>query len=227
MSDEPISKRVKTPSVLSIPQSCESGFTMDFNTFVQDGYEVFVEGRGPQGWSKRHLDVVARWKAMGVTAKSVTKYAVENTAFSGDYSSLVKVVSAYELYASVKLVAVEGALNFVQDSQVGGGGGSRDPALQELLKEQQATMKALAAEVSRLSIASSGPPKPKAPNLTKEALDEFNKVEGRPTWMVSQTGLLTAYLDEAVEENIDDSARAKSGMTLAKSVWQSMWQSQQ
>ena len=88
-------------------------------------------------------------------------------------------------------------------------------------------MKALAAEVSRLSIAASGPQKPKAPDLTKEALEEFNKVKDRPTWMVSQTGLLTAYLDEAVEENIDDSARAKSGMTLAKSVWQSMWQSQQ
>ena len=45
--------------------------------------------------------------------------------------------------------------------------------------------------------------------------------------MVSQTGLLTAYLEETVEENIDDNARAKSGMTLAKSVWQGMWESQQ
>ena len=214
MSDEPVSKRVKTPSILVMPQSCESGFTMDFNTFVQDGYEVFLEGGGPQGWSKRRLDVVARWKAMGVTADSVTKYAVDNTVFSGDYSSLIKVVSAYELYASVKLIAVDGTLNFGQDSQAGGRGGDLDPAVQELLKEQQATMKALAAEVSRLSIAPSGPPKPKAPDVTKEALDEFNKVEGRPTWM----GLLTAYLDEAVEENIDDNARAKSGMTLAKSV---------
>ena len=52
-------------------------------------------------------------------------------------------------------------------------------------------------------------------------------MEARPAWMLSQTGLLTAYLDEAVEENIDDNARAKSGMTLAKSVWQGMWDSQQ
>ena len=78
-----------------------------------------------------------------------------------------------------------------------------------------------------MSIASSGPPKPKAPDLTKQALGNFNKVEGRPTWMVSQTGLLTAYLDEAVEENIDDNARAKSGMMLAKSVWQGMWEIQE
>ena len=200
---------------------------MDFNTFVQEGYEVFVEGSGPQGWSKRRLDVVARWKAMGVTADSVTKYAVENTAFSGDYTSLVKVMSAYELYASVKLTAVDGILNFVPDSNVGGGGGGLDPAVQELLKAQQETMQALAAEVSRLSVASSGPAKPKAPELSKEALEEFTKLEGRPAWMLSQTGLLTAYLDEAVEENIDDNARAKSGMTLAKSVWQGMWESQQ
>ena len=118
MSDEPVSKRVKTPSILVMPQSCESGFTMDFNTFVQDGYEVYVEGGGPQGWAKRRLDVVARWKAMGVTSEAVTKYVVEHTAFSRDDSSLIKVVSAYELYASVKLVAVDGALNFVPDTQV-------------------------------------------------------------------------------------------------------------
>ena len=123
MSDEPVSKKVKTPTVLVVPQSYELGFTMDFNTFVQDGYEVFVEGGGPQHWSKRRLDVVARWKAMGVTAESVLKYALEDTAFSGDYSSLIKVVSAYELYASVKFTAIEGTLNFVQDSQADGGGG--------------------------------------------------------------------------------------------------------
>ena len=189
MSDKPISKRVKTPSILIILQACESGFTMDFNTFVQDGYEVYVEGGGPQGGEKWRLDVVARWKAMGVTSEAVTKYAVENTAFSGDYSSLVKVGSAYELYASVKLVAVDGGLNFVQDSPVGNGSGGLDPALQELFKEPHATMKALAVEVARLSTAANGPQKPKAPDLTKEALDEFNKLEGRPTWMVSQTGL--------------------------------------
>ena len=52
MSDEPVSKKVKTPTVLVVPQSCGSGFTMDFNTFVQDGYVVFMGGGGPQGWSK-------------------------------------------------------------------------------------------------------------------------------------------------------------------------------
>ena len=92
MSDEPASKRVKPPLVLILPQSCEAGFSMNSNTFVQDGYVVYVEGGGPLDWAKQRLDVVARWKAMGVTPEAVTKYAVENTAFSGDYASLVKVM---------------------------------------------------------------------------------------------------------------------------------------
>ena len=46
-------------------------------------------------------------------------------------------------------------------------------------------------------------------------------MDGKPN------GVMRAYLDEAVEENIDDHARAKPGMTLAKSVWQGMWESQQ
>ena len=87
------------------------------------------------------------------------------------------------------MVAVE-KLYFVQDAEWSQGGAGTNPGLQELSKGQQATMKTLAAEVARLSVAASGLQKLKAPDLTKEALEEFNKVQGQQTWMVSRTGLL-------------------------------------
>ena len=47
-------------------------------------------------------------------------------------------------------------------------------------------------------MASQGPQKAKPRDLSMEALEDFNKEEGRPTWMVSQLGLLQAFLERTV-----------------------------
>ena len=74
-------------------------------------------------------------------------------------------------------------------------------------------MRALTAEMAHLSVATQGEAKPVAPELTKEVIGDFEKVEGRPTWMIQHTALLKAsYLDGVMEEVVDDDTRAKEGL---------------
>ena len=133
---QPAAKIATAPIQLELPATCLSDFEMDFNTFVLESYEVYAEGSGPEGWAKRRLNVDARWQAMGVGPEAVTpKDAAESSAFKGDYQALVKVVSAYELYASQTFVALER----MQDDDLVDKGKQLDLSLQSSLREQQET----------------------------------------------------------------------------------------
>ena len=58
--------------------------------------------------------------------------------------------------------------------------------------------------------------------LEKEVLGDFEKVEGRPTWMIQHPALLKADLDRVMEEMVDDNTRAKEGLKLAQELCKSM-----
>ena len=100
-----------------------------------------MEGGGLPDWAERRLDVVACCKAMGIVPEAVTAYAREHMVFPGYYPSLIKVMSAYEIFALVKWTVV-------QDMDLVRGSAGIDPSLHESPKEQQATMKALAKEMA-------------------------------------------------------------------------------